>query len=100
MYRIWYWAVVSRESDGRFVVNIPDLANLAAWGGNEKHAVSNVTELAAEHVRTLMENGQPVPPARPASEMPNTPQANKIGRALIPVPVGRAKANAEPVAPF
>ena len=25
MYRIWYWATVDRESDGRFVASIPDL---------------------------------------------------------------------------
>ena len=92
MFRIWYWAVVGRENDGRFIASIPDLEDLAAWGGNEKDAVAHVTELAVEHVRGLVESGRPVPRARPASEMPNIPQANKIGRAMVSVPVGRSEA--------
>ena len=92
MYRIWYWAVVGRESDGRFVASIPDLADLAAYGSNEKDAVANVTDLAAEHVRSLVESGQSVPRPRPASEMPTFSKPNKIGRAMIPVQVGRAVA--------
>ena len=29
MYRIWYWAMIERESDGRFIASIPDLGDLA-----------------------------------------------------------------------
>ena len=57
MYRIWYWAAVCREDDGRFIASIPDLEDLAAWGDNEKDAVAHVTELAAEHVRGLAASG-------------------------------------------
>ena len=92
MYRIWYWAVVGRESDGRFVASIPDLEDLAAYGSNEKDAVANVTELAAEHVRRLVASGQPLPSPRPASEVPTFSKPNKIGRAMVPVQVGRAVA--------
>jgi predicted RNase H-like HicB family nuclease len=99
MYRIWYWAVVGRENDGRFIASIPDLEDLAAWGANEKDAVAHVTELAAEHVRSLMESGRSVPRARPASEMPNVPLANKIGRAMVSVPVGRSEATTASPAP-
>jgi predicted RNase H-like HicB family nuclease len=98
MYRIWYWAVVGREDDGRFIVSIPDLEDLAAWGGNEKDAVAHVTELAAEHVRGLVARGELIPRPRPASEMPNIAQANKIGRAMIPVQVERAVAKPVPLA--
>jgi predicted RNase H-like HicB family nuclease len=91
MYRIWYWALVGRENDGRFIASIPDLEDLAAWGGNEKDAVAHVAELATEHVRSLVESGQPAPRARPASEMPSIPQATKIGRAIVSVPIGRAE---------
>jgi hypothetical protein len=35
MYRVWYWAIVDRESDGRFIASIPDLGDLAADGKNE-----------------------------------------------------------------
>jgi predicted RNase H-like HicB family nuclease len=89
MYWIWYWAILDRESDG-FIASIPDLGDLAAYGTNEKRAVARVAEHAAEHVRALMENGQPVPRARQASEMPRTLQ-KKIGRAMVSVPVGRTE---------
>ena len=29
MYRIWYWAMIERESDGRFTASIPDLGDVA-----------------------------------------------------------------------
>jgi predicted RNase H-like HicB family nuclease len=93
MYRIWYWALVGRQNDGRFIASIPDLEDLAAWGGNEKDAVAHVTEHATEHVRSRVESGQPAPRARPASKMPNVPQATKIGLAMVSVSIGRAEAN-------
>jgi predicted RNase H-like HicB family nuclease len=99
MYRIWYWAVVGRENDGRFIASIPDLEDLAAWGGNEKDAVAHVTELAAKHVRGLVAGGQPIPRPRSASQMPNFPQANKIGRAMVSVQIGRIEAGPAPLAP-
>jgi hypothetical protein len=46
MYRVWYWAMVDRETDGRFIASIPDLGDLAAYGENEKDAVAHVAELA------------------------------------------------------
>jgi len=87
VYWVWYWAILDRESDG-FIASIPDLGDLAAYGTNEKRAVARVADRAAEHVRALVENGQPVPRARQASEMPRTLQ-KKIGRAMVSVPVGR-----------
>jgi hypothetical protein len=44
MYRIWYWAMIDRENDGRFIACIPDLGDLAAYGENEKDAVAHVAE--------------------------------------------------------
>jgi predicted RNase H-like HicB family nuclease len=96
MYRIWYWAMVDREYDGRFIASIPDLGDLAAYGKNEKAAVAHVAELAAEHVRTFVERGQPAPRARKAAEMPSVIRSKEIGRSLIPVEVGRAAAKAGP----
>ena len=87
MYWVWYWAILDRESDG-FIASIPDLGDLAAYGANEKDAVARVAELAGDHVRALVESGQPVPRARHASEMPRTLQ-KKIGRAMVSVPIGR-----------
>ena len=93
MYRIWYWAVIDRESDGRFIASIPDLEDLAAYGETDKDAVAHVTDLAAAHVLALVEGGQAAPRARPASEMPSS--SRSIGRAMIPVEVGRAAAKPE-----
>jgi predicted RNase H-like HicB family nuclease len=92
MYRVWYWALVDRESDGRFVASIPDLGDLAAYGENEKDAVAHLTDLAGEHVRSLVETGQPAPRARRASELPSSTRPHEISRAMIPVEVGREAA--------
>ncbi len=48
MYRVWYWAMIDRESDGRFIASIPDLGDLAAYGDTDKDAVANS---ALSHVR-------------------------------------------------
>jgi hypothetical protein len=43
MYRIWHWATIDREYDGRFIASITDLWNLAAYGAMDKEAVAHVT---------------------------------------------------------
>jgi predicted RNase H-like HicB family nuclease len=93
MYRVWYWAMIDRESDGRFVASIPDLGDLAAFGDTDKDAVAHVTDLAGERVRAAVDDGQPVPPRRHSSEMPSQIHRSKeVGRAMIPVEVGRREA--------
>ena len=93
MYRIWYWATVDRESDGRFIASIPDLGDLAAYGDTDKDAVAHVTDLAGERVRAVIEGGQPFPPRRHSSEMPSQIRRSKeVGRAIIPVEVERRAA--------
>ena len=87
MNSIWYWTVLDRESDG-FIASVPDLGDLAAYGANEKEAVAQVAERAADYVKALVESSKPVPRARHASEMPST---LKIGRAMICVWLGGAK---------
>jgi predicted RNase H-like HicB family nuclease len=39
MYRVWYWAMIDRESDGCFIASIPDLGDLTAYGDTDKDAV-------------------------------------------------------------
>jgi predicted RNase H-like HicB family nuclease len=46
MYRIWYWAMIDREGDGRFIASIPDLGDVAARGSTEKDALAHLTDLA------------------------------------------------------
>ena len=92
MYRVWYWAMIDRENDGRFIASIPDLGDLAAYGETDKDAVAHVTELAGEHVRAALDDGQHVPPRRQCSEMPSQVRSKEVGRAIIPVKVGRQAA--------
>ena len=92
MYRIWYWATIDRESDGRFVASIPDLGDLAAYGETDKAAVTHVTDLARDHVRAAVAGGQPVPPRRLSTEMPSLVRSKEVARAMIPVEVKRRAA--------
>ncbi len=92
MYRVWYWAMIDRESDGRFLASIPDLEDLAAYGDTDKDAVAHVTDLASDCVRAAVEDGRPVPQRRQFSEMPTHIRSKEVGRAIIPAEVGRREA--------
>ena len=92
MYRIWYWAMLDRDSDGRFIASIPDLGDLAAYGDTDKEAVAHATNLATERVRAAVEGGKPVPHRRHFSEMPSQVRSKEVGRAIIPVEVDRQTA--------
>src|SRR5262245_20274559 len=92
MYRIWYWAMIDRESNGRFVASVPDLGDVAAWGETEKDAVAHVASLAAEHVRILVERGEKVPQQSHFSELPSHIRSREIGHAIISVEVTRVQA--------
>jgi predicted RNase H-like HicB family nuclease len=90
MYKVWYWTLVDRDSEGRFIASIPDLEDVAAYGASEKDALANVTHLAEEHVRAIVESGRLAPRASRASEMPSATRSKEFARALIPVDVARA----------
>ena len=92
MYRIWFWAMIDRETDGRFIASIPDLGDLAAYGDTDKAAVAHVTDLARERIRATVDSGEPVPPRRHYSEMPSHLRSKEIGRAIIPIEVERGAA--------
>jgi len=98
MYRIWYWATIDRENDGRFIATIPDLGDLAAYGESDKAAVAHVTDLARDRVQSAVETGQTAPPRRHFADMPSSVHAKGIGRAIIPVEVERSAAS--PVPPY
>ena len=92
MYRIWYWATIDRESDGRYVASIPDLDDVAAWGSTESDAKSHAADLAAERVRAAVDEGRPIPRRRRFSEMPHQARPREVARAMIPVAVARTAA--------
>ena len=80
MYKVWYWTMVDRDSEGRFIASIPDLVDVAAYGATERDALANVTQLAEEHVRALVERGQSAPRASRAAEMPSAIRSKEFGR--------------------
>src|SRR5262249_3855958 len=90
--RVWYWAMIDRESDGRFIASIPDLDDLAAHGLSDKDAVAHVTDLAGEHVRSMVASGGRAPRRRHFTELPSYPHSNLIGHAIIPVEIERSVA--------
>src|ERR1700716_4345205 len=92
MYRVWYWAVIDRENDGRFIASIPDLGDLAAYGDTDKDAVAHVTDLETERVRAAVEERQPVPQRRKSSQTRSHVRSKEVGRAIIPVEVERRTA--------
>ena len=99
MYRVWYWAMIDRESDGRVVASVPDLDDVAVSASTEKDALAHLTMLAAERVRAAVEGGQRVPGRRHFTELPSRRFGTKeIGRAIIPVEVERTAA--WPAPPF
>ena len=98
MYRVWYWAMIDRDSEGRFVASVPDLDDVAASASTEKGAVAQLTVLAAERVRLAVEGGQKVPGRRQFTELPSRFRSKEIGRAIIPVEVERSAA--WPAPPF
>ena len=89
MYRIWYWAMIDRESDGRVVASVPDLDDVAVSASTEKDALAYLAALAAERVRAAVEGGQRVPGRRHFTELPSRFRTKEIGRAIIPVEVER-----------
>ena len=77
--------MIDRETDGRFVVSIPDLGDLAAYGDTDKDAVAHVAELARESVQAVVESGQPVPRQRHYNEMPSFLRSKEIARASMTI---------------
>ena len=96
MYRVWFWAMIDRETDGRFVASIPDLGDLAAYGDTDKAALAHLTAVAREHIRAAVDSGQPIPPRRHYNEMPSYLRSKEIARAIIPVEVERGAAAPTP----
>ena len=89
MYRVCYWAMIAdRESDGRFVASTP-----GSLGPRRPTATPPRTRLLTSPVRAAMGDGQQVPPRRQCCEMPSQIRRSKnVGRAIIPVEVGRWEA--------
>lgn len=87
MFDVWYWAVLERNKDGRYFAHVPDLPGATAAGDSEQEVLQNIAEIAADHIRDLVEDGHEVPKARGNAEIPQDPEVSEVGRAAIPVDV-------------
>jgi predicted RNase H-like HicB family nuclease len=56
---------VDRETDGRFIAEVPDLPGVLAYGVTEQEAVARVQALALRVLADRRENGEPVPSLLP-----------------------------------
>ncbi len=58
-----------REEDGRWSVAAPDLPGCVSWGYTEEEALANIQDAANLYIESLIQLGQPIPPAvRPTAE--------------------------------
>jgi len=52
---------IHRETDGRFIAEIPDLPGVLAYGATQAEAVAKVEALALRTLADRLEQGEPVP---------------------------------------
>ena len=56
---------VDRESDGRFIAEVPDLPGVLAYGSTHDEAVARAQALALRVLADRLENGEPAPSLLP-----------------------------------
>lgn len=52
---------IERETDGRFIAEIPELPGVLAYGDSREEAVASVKALALRTLADRVENGETVP---------------------------------------
>lgn len=65
-----YYAIIERTDDGSFAARVPDLPGVSASAPTEDEVVRRVFHDARDCLRNLIMNGQPMPTARAADELP------------------------------
>ena len=58
------YAVVIEWSEENYGVYVPDLPGCVSVGDTVEEATQNIREAMAFHLRTMREDGDPIPPAR------------------------------------
>ena len=56
---------VDRESDGRFIAEVPDLPGVLAYGRTQEEAIARAQALALRVLADRSENGEPAPSLLP-----------------------------------
>ena len=52
---------IERETDGRFIAEVPDLPGVLAYGETQAQAVARVQALALRVLADRLEHGEPAP---------------------------------------
>ena len=52
---------IDREDDGRYLVSIPDLPGVMAYGATEEAAVRKVKSIALQLLADMIDSGEDVP---------------------------------------
>ena len=52
---------IERETDGRFIAEVPDLPGVLAYGETQEQAVARVQALALRVLADRLEHGEPAP---------------------------------------
>jgi predicted RNase H-like HicB family nuclease len=56
---------VDRETDGRFIAEVPDLPGVLAYGSTRDEAIARAQALALRVLADRLENGEPAPSLLP-----------------------------------
>lgn len=83
----FYVAILEANSEGEVFATIPDLPGVNAAAATEQEALILAIEFANDYVRDLVEDGHPVPTSHELTAVERDPEAQELGRALIPVEV-------------
>jgi predicted RNase H-like HicB family nuclease len=66
---ISYWAIVFKEPDTDFWINIPDLPGCFSNGESAEEAIANMREAAALHASVMKERGMELPAPRSEADI-------------------------------
>jgi predicted RNase H-like HicB family nuclease len=56
---------VDRETDGRYIAEVPDLPGVLAYGSTQDEAIARAQALALRVLADRLENGEPAPSLLP-----------------------------------
>lgn len=66
---------LDRETDGRYITEVPDLPGVLAYGASAREAVARAQALALRVLADHLEHGEPAPDLLPLDFAPPPPAA-------------------------
>lgn len=80
-----YVAVIERNAEGRFFAHLPDLPGATAAGSTAGEALRNLSDIAADHLADLANDGEDIPEPTDFDAVPRDPEVEEHARALVTV---------------